>query len=865
MPTELYGSSSSPPSPSPSRKPGTSTKLPQSGSSLLDNLSSTLPPDVVQQSTSKNGLLPPFPADRSLPTPHSLNSIPRHMHIASPESPSVPLSSRSHSAPHDGSRHLFLPSPVSTHSPLPGRNVGQFRTQQFTPSPSSATLASLSPTMPARESDSVRDAYDVATPGSSPAHNIFRNGELRTPSSPDRVESFPETPALSHAMWEVAHVSSSPTNHRISSRELRIERSLVADDIHTFIGHTRKAPPIIAPPPPPRSHSDDEDFTPSAPSARYSINQEPVTQSALRTHLPSDEMPHHAPPGPSRLPDEQVIHDAPRTPTMRRIIPATRRERLNSAKEKEQVVPDYLQRSKRVRDIADGDATEREEKRFSPGVGVHVSPNNGRRLKLYQPPTPDSRHPLQTAFDEPQTPSRPSNVISSKARAWLETSSPSRPRTKPGNGKKVDKEVKKRKRLAAFQQSEPTISLDIYEVQGRGRILVSSSAAKSLLILSNSDSTPISTRNPPPPPDWPDNHYPWSYVHAAHAERVHAEAEAAQEEGMKWIERFLDRDSDEEDSNDETSSRPSRSVQGSPLRGKPTRPTTTEHVSDARTALFSRHEVQRLTEMQITEPEEDNQSQSGSEQNPEDAEDSDDGIVRCVCGGNEEDRPMVACDRCSIWFHQVCMGIKNSADLDGQEKWYCFDCRKLRTPTPPPPPRQPVFSISSPDTHVRPSLDKPLFQVTPLQRSPGFFPSLDSPSPLRTRDREDRRMPSLLDTPRAPTTPVGRYDRDRDSRMFQTPGFDTFGDGLPPILSFDTPRGGFSLANVPFVTPTQPAHKLSGLPVTPKPSGRVGTLEDSVMSASSPLQRFARIGGDDTPVALRKMPLRDGSPAPGAT
>jgi len=50
---------------------------------------------------------------------------------------------------------------------------------------------------------------------------------------------------------------------------------------------------------------------------------------------------------------------------------------------------------------------------------------------------------------------------------------------------------------------------------------------------------------------------------------------------------------------------------------------------------------------------------------------------KCVCGlGWGEDRSfMLACDRCSKWFHGKCMGLKNVKDIP--EKWYCEICQNF--------------------------------------------------------------------------------------------------------------------------------------------------------------------------------------------
>ncbi|KAI7900294.1 uncharacterized protein BX663DRAFT_563218 [Cokeromyces recurvatus] len=49
--------------------------------------------------------------------------------------------------------------------------------------------------------------------------------------------------------------------------------------------------------------------------------------------------------------------------------------------------------------------------------------------------------------------------------------------------------------------------------------------------------------------------------------------------------------------------------------------------------------------------------------------------IRCICENPTVDYGtfMIACDKCSIWFHGSCVGI---AESDHVEEWYCRRCRK---------------------------------------------------------------------------------------------------------------------------------------------------------------------------------------------
>lgn len=870
----------------------------QQASSSRDNLAAKPRPassrsasEQPKRSHSGSSLLPPYPAGQRphLPTPQSsAHSPPRHLNVGSPGSPSIPLSSRAHGSQQDTHRRSLLPSPSTSQLSQPGRTFAQ-RMSHFTPSPSPATLPSSSPAIHGRSKHTASDGFDVATPTSSPARSQLRDANPQTPPSPDRQESLPRTPAHPHGTWDVAHVSSSPLDGP-PRREPRIERPQ-AGDRDLFITQEQKSLQANTQVPF-RSHVDEPRGLSSRPQSPDRV------PSSSRTHASNPPSGIRQPPNASAEQAPRLVPpsletgpaDPPRTPRMQHATGAYRHDaHLAYAHEKEHKRPEYLKRTKRPRDLSDTAATERHEREMAlPGVGVHVSPKKGRRLKLYQPPTPKQGDDRPSSSKLPSTPrSQPGPVISNKARAWLEASSPSAARTRTKsltNEEKAEKENKKRKRLEAFtRKTVPPDSppLEVYDVQGRGRMLVSKDAARVALIVTNPD---VPQPSKPADPDWPDTEYPWSTA-TKKPLRPTCLADLSEEEArarLHWIERFLDRDSDEEGSSDE-----SVKPQGSPTRlGKAPAPASdtrarraalAEPLTDARTALFSRREIQRLTDAREAEDEKD--SQTGTEVPDGEEEEEDDGIVSCICGEDEDERPMVACDRCSIWFHQICMGIKNPNDLE--DTWYCFDCRKARTPTPPPPPPQPVFSVSSPDTHVRPSLDKPLFQTAGLTASPAFdtrfYAGPGSPSPTRSHDS---RPSSWLDTPdllrHAPSTPGFSSFSSRDSRILRTPGgFDPFDDGFPPFDPTSTPSRGLGFSGLPFGTPTQRRSSggLSGrTPVTPKPGGggRSGHAffapMDDPFVGSSPLDRLARIVGEESPLATTtrpKLPPRPTTPTPG--
>jgi hypothetical protein len=60
----------------------------------------------------------------------------------------------------------------------------------------------------------------------------------------------------------------------------------------------------------------------------------------------------------------------------------------------------------------------------------------------------------------------------------------------------------------------------------------------------------------------------------------------------------------------------------------------------------------------------------------EEEEGDEDDVIRCVCGDdNEADkRAFVSCDACSVWQHNICMGVPEDEDEVG-EHYFCEECR----------------------------------------------------------------------------------------------------------------------------------------------------------------------------------------------
>lgn len=331
----------------------------------------------------------------------------------------------------------------------------------------------------------------------------------------------------------------------------------------------------------------------------------------------------------------------------------------------------------------------------------------------------------------------------------------------PSDIPRTENETRKRKRLESFLATTPcTSKLRIIDVEGRGRILLSAEEEArprdspdggspvrqkrpvgKRKLKGNGKALPSKRDVTGPPntsvdsglvgPDWLDAEFPWS-LKADQLVRAHWETQA---EKMRWIEKFLDRNSDSESEGEEImpSSAWGELYQHPPMpcrrgRGKmvPIKATDRRRAgtmvfpsdpADARAALLSRRAVRTLTLRRASQTRHSNLSSDGSGSGEDEK--------FCVCEGRVKDRGLVQCDDCERWYHLRCIGVRNAVELGGpNDPWYCTGCmkeaRRTITPDPTIPSSEPTI-VPTDDDCPGSSPKDPLFFVGDSERSP--FPA----------------------------------------------------------------------------------------------------------------------------------------------
>jgi len=407
----------------------------------------------------------------------------------------------------------------------------------------------------------------------------------------------------------------------------------------------------------------------------------------------------------------------------------------------------------------------------------------------------------------------------------------------------TNREIKKRKRLAAFDDAEPPVSrgkLIAVEVEGRGRVLLDKMVDELPASPTESPATKkrggrkkkarVTSASPTkrggkvltadenvadseeiPRPNWLDAEFPWSMRARERNDWTRRE----REEKMKWIERFLDRESDDSDEEDRSlgitigdegedvpppSTQVPRAGRGKmvPLksnpdahpRDPPERTMIPSDPADARAALLSKRSVRALAFRRRQQIRRD----------PEDAEIGSDEEV-CICRGRDDGRELVQCDECHTWYHLECIGIRDIAEL-GQEEdpWYCTDCLDSEIPLQEPS-SEPTF-VPTDDESLRRKHHDPLMSSGSSALSPAApWPSMNRVprTPVRGRDTREAFSSSSWDGSSSHAGPTTPSSSARRGRVHQTPTIYDGSDDLP--FSLNTPSRSAHFSGGPFTTP----------------------------------------------------------------
>jgi len=517
--------------------------------------------------------------------------------------------------------------------------------------------------------------------------------------------------------------------------------------------------------------------------------------------------------------------------------------------------PDYLIRSHRPSLEFDFDNFEMPEPPIdsaNPNLGVTESPVKGRRIALFQETSEESfeqsllaggypRYGNTPAYSEPQTPvdSKGKSILSQKAMDWLSQSTPAGPGVASSSTEietdwvPSEKEIKKRKRMVAFEEATtPSRPLYPLVVEGHGRLLynvplegiplgepeappakkrgkIGRKKGKASANLatpkknSQASSEPAHEDAAVPRPNWPDEQFPWSMraqERAQTSQREHAEK-------MRIIERYFDRNSDEDsDDEDQTLGPPVHTEDPDeelPIRrgrGKwaglkenpndpevknPSRIFLPCDPGDARAALISKRSIRkwRYARMQRRQKEKEEE-------------------IVCICHGKDDGRELVQCDECRTWYHLRCIGIRNVSDLGNEDDpWYCERCLDLPIPSSDPA-AEPTF-VPTDERPSRSASRDNLFFPSSLQASPTgpLVPPQAPKTPTRARDRTESTFPSrssFADSSRGPTTPMSSA---HSPHIYQTPTiFDDPNTDESPFDPTSTPSRGIKIG-WPYATP----------------------------------------------------------------
>ncbi|KAF9560179.1 hypothetical protein CPC08DRAFT_489637 [Agrocybe pediades] len=447
---------------------------------------------------------------------------------------------------------------------------------------------------------------------------------------------------------------------------------------------------------------------------------------------------------------------------LERIRQRMEEDRLSQLREAESKRPEWLKRAKRpLSEVDSGYQDEDDDKGKTGSIGVLASPHKGRRLALFQATSEESfeeslmaggygRYRTADWVRQPQPMSLyQSGKSGEPGEPGSSTAVPVPEQDKAEAGPPTEKQLKKQKRLAAFctEPQTPTKLMPV-ELEGKGRVLIDAPVEDRTVPASpepspskkrvanrrkkkNNDATAnkkgsadtTSRDETPMRPNWPDSEFPWRL----RMEERREMAKAEEEERLRLIERFLDRDSDDEKDRDGVS----EAVPGDP--------------ANAMSALLAKTNSRARNLL--------------SREN-----------LRC-CGGLH-DGDAVQCDACQQWFHLGCVGVTNAAELGAEEDpWFCDRCvTRNRSPSP----EQTEEQLSN----------TPFFQPSFSTSSDWNIAMPKTPNKGRTIGKSPL---SWLDSSRGPTTP--QHGTARSVRIYNSMDDDAYNVESPWDPSSTPSRG----------------------------------------------------------------------------
>lgn len=553
-------------------------------------------------------------------------------------------------------------------------------------------------------------------------------------------------------------------------------------------------------------------------------------------------------------------------------------DQASRVQETESRRPEYLRRAKRrLSDPDVNDAPSGDQENTAPTLGVTESPVKGRRITLFQETSEESfeqsllaggypSYGHTPAYGEPSTPQQPAKGLSQRAMDWIQQSTPgfrpSSPVKEQDPGRLPNEEdQRKRRRLDAFRDHNPSAAhgkLFATELEGRGRVLLDRPVEEVPFLNPTTPTKKRSRRKKAPAvdspsrrkaeavteptefirPNWLDQSFPWSL----RLQEREEDAKKEEEEKLRWIERYLELESDEDDEDDQSLGLPPTDAEEPPVRrgrGKmvplpvnpaaPPRPQVTQakayypsDPADARAALLSKRSVRALAFRRRQEKDQE---------------------VACGCNGQGEDSSLVQCDDCHRWYHLACIGVSDPAELGNEEDpWYCRDCLGLL----PVGSSSPIYVPTDDRPVTGPRRDPLFFQGAAVQESPPglLWHTPRAPkTPSRSRDVTHHFSTRSSWADSSDVGPVTPSTATRGARIYRTPSaFDPLDEPFDPTA---TPSRGMRLTG-PFTTPKAThiwPHRATTLQ-TPSRAGAYRKL------ASTGLQFPAQFPGeyDDSPV-----------------